>query len=32
VFSIAHRTNPNKAKAHDKAKPAEPLMGLPSHA
>jgi multidrug efflux pump subunit AcrB len=32
VFSIAHRANPNKAKAQDKAKPAEPLMGLPSHA
>ena len=32
VFSIAHRTNPNKAKAQDKAKPAEPFVGLPSHA
>jgi multidrug efflux pump subunit AcrB len=32
VFSIAHRANPNKAKAQDKAKPAEPLVGLPAHA
>ena len=32
VFSIAHRANPNKAKAQDKARPAEPLVGLPSHA
>jgi hypothetical protein len=28
VFSIAHRANPNKAKANA----AEPLVGLPSHA
>jgi multidrug efflux pump subunit AcrB len=32
VFSIAHRANPNQAKAQDKAKPAEPLVGLPAHA
>ena len=32
VFSIAHRANPNKAKAQDKAKPAAPLVGLPAHA
>jgi multidrug efflux pump subunit AcrB len=30
VFSIAHRSNPNKAKA--KANTAEPFVGLPSHA
>ena len=28
VFSIAHRSNPNKAKANA----PEPLLGLPSHA
>jgi hypothetical protein len=28
VFSIVHRTNPNKAKADA----PEPLVGLPSHA
>ena len=32
VFSIAHRANPNKANAQDKAIPAAPLVGLPSHA
>jgi multidrug efflux pump subunit AcrB len=32
VFTIAHRANPNKAKAQDKAKPTEPLVGLPAHA
>ncbi len=32
VFAIAHRANPNKAKAQDKARPSEPLVGLPAHA
>jgi multidrug efflux pump subunit AcrB len=32
VFSIAHRVNPNKAKAKDETNAAEPLVGLPSHA
>jgi len=32
VFAIAHRVNPNKAKSNAKTNPAEPLVGLPSHA
>jgi hypothetical protein len=32
VFSIAHRANPNKAKAQDKSSAPAPLVGLPSHA